>query len=148
MFGLKIDKSRKYLLVAGVFLLLLGAIYRMWPSIQDLRGTGEDIRLKQKQIAKYLRVLQARDELETQIQLLKKALKKGESELFVGETPAIAAADIQKVLQKIAEKSQVSIKTVRVLKPEDEGQPQYLNIPVQLQAQPLPPSCAVLHEQG
>lgn len=132
MFGLRIDKSRKYLLMAGVFLLLVGVIYRMWPSIQALSGTNEDILLKQKQIVKYQRVLQARGELETQVESLKKTLKKWESELFTGETPAIAAADIQKVLQEIAKKSQVEIKTVRVLKPDEAGKHQYLNIPVQL----------------
>ena len=132
MFGLKIDKSRKYLLTAGVFLLLAGAIYRLWPSIQGFSGTNEDILLKQKQIAKYQRVLQARGELETQVGSLKKTLKKRESELFTGETPAIAAADIQKVLRKIAQKSKVEIRTVRVLKPDETGKRQYLDIPVQL----------------
>ena len=136
MFGLKIEKNRKYLLIAGILLLLAGAVYRLWPSIQELgqglSGTDEDIQLKQKQIAKYQRVLQTKGDLEKQIESLEKTLKKRESELFAGETPAIAAADIQRVLQEIAQKSQVQIKTVRVLKPEEMGNRYYLNIPVQL----------------
>ena len=122
--------------MAGILLLLAGALYRFWPSIQELSqglsGRDEDILLKQKQIAKYQQVLQARDDLEKRVESLEKTLKKRESELFAGETPAIAAADIQKVLQEIAQKSQVEIKTVRVLKPEEVGNQYYLNIPVQL----------------
>ena len=122
--------------MAGILLLLAGALYRFWPSIQELSqglsGRDEDILLKQKQIAKYQQVLQARDDLEKRVESLEKTLKKRESELFAGETPAIAAADIQKVLQEIAQKSQVEIKTVRVLKPEEVGNRNYLNIPVQL----------------
>ena len=136
MFGLKIEKNRRYLLMAGILLLLAGAVYRFWPSIQELSqglsGRDEDILLKQKQIAKYQQVLQARGDLEKRVESLEKTLKKRESELFAGETPAIAAADIQKVLQEIAQKSQVEIKTVRVLKPEEVGNQYYLNIPVQL----------------
>jgi len=136
VFALKIEKNRKYLLIAGILLLLAGAVYRLWPSIQELSqglsGTDEDILLKQKQIAKYQQVLQARGDLEKQVETLEKTLKKRESELFAGETPAIAAADIQKVLQEIAQRSQVEIKTVRVLKPEEVGNRYYLNIPVQL----------------
>lgn len=118
--------------MAGVFLLLAGAVYRLWPSIQGLGGTNDDILLKEKQIAKYQRALQARGELEAQVQSLEKSLKKWESRLFTGDTPAVAAADIQKVLQGIAKKSQVEIKTVRVLKPDDAAKGQYLNIPVQM----------------
>ncbi|EFK11475.1 conserved hypothetical protein [delta proteobacterium NaphS2] len=136
MFGLKIEKNRKYLLIAGSLLLLAGLAYRLWPSIQEvgqgLSGTDEDILLKQRQIAKYQQVLEAKGDLEKQVESLKKTLKKRESGLFAGETPAIAAADIQKVLQEIAQKSQVEIKTVRVLKPEEVGNRYYLNIPVQL----------------
>lgn len=122
--------------MAGVFLLLAGAVYRFWPSLQGLGeglgGNDEDILLKQKQIAKYQRVIDTRDQLEKQVQSLEKSLKNKESQLFTGETPAIAAADIQKVLREIARDSQVEIQTVRVLKPDEKGNGHYLNIPVQL----------------
>jgi Tfp pilus assembly protein PilO len=132
VFGLKIDRSKKYLIVAGVFLLLAGTLYRVWPAIQTLGVANDDILLKEKQISKYQRALRARGELEAQVQLLEKSLKQRESQLFTGDTPAIAAADIQKVLQEIAQKSQVEIKTVRVLKPDTAAKSRYLNIPVQL----------------
>ncbi len=120
------------MITVGLLLLLAGALYRLWPTLQGLGGTDDDILLKEKQIEKYQRALRARGELEAQVQSLEKSLKQRESQLFTGETPAIAAADIQKVLQEIAQKSHVEIKTVRVLKPDETAKNQYLNIPVQL----------------
>jgi Tfp pilus assembly protein PilO len=128
----KIDKKRKYFLMVAVFLLIAGVAYRIWPQIQDLRGTDGEIEVRKKQLVKYQRMFQAGDDLEKEVAALKKTLKQGESGLLTGKTPALAAADIQKVMQKMAEKSSVEIKRVRVLKPEDVGGNQYLSIPVQL----------------
>ncbi len=128
----KIDKKRKYFLMAVAFLLIAGVAYRIWPQMQDLRGTDGEIEVRKKQLVKYQQLFQAGDDLDKEVAALKKALKQGESGLLIGKTPALAAADIQKVMYEMAEKSQVEIKRVRVLKPEDVGGSHYLSIPVQL----------------
>jgi len=128
----KIDKKRKYFLMAMGFLLVVGAVYRIWPEMQNIRGTDNNIALKEKQLVKYQRMFQSSDDLEKEISFLKKTLERGESGLLTGKTPALAAADIQKIMREMAEKSQVEIKTVRVLKPKDVGGSHYLSIPVQL----------------
>ena len=114
------------------FLLVVGAVYRIWPEMPNIRGTDNNIALKEKQLVKYQRMFQSSDDLEKEISFLKKTLKRGESGLLTGKTPALAAADIQKIMREMAEKSQVGIKTVRVLKPNDAGGSHYLSIPVQL----------------
>ena len=129
---MKIDRSRKYLLVAGLLVLLVGVVYRIWPQMQDIFGVEDNISLKQKQIGKYRATVKAADNLETEVESLKKALEKGETGLLTGKTVALAAADIQKVLKEMAEKCQVEIKTVRVLKAEDASGEPYLAVPVQL----------------
>ena len=128
----KIDKKRKYFFVAMGFLLIVGTAYRMWPEIQDFRGAGGNIALKEKQLVKYQQMFHSSGDLEKKIALLKKTLKQGESGLLTGKTSALAAADIQKVVREMADKSQMEIKTVRVLKPADVGGSHYLSIPVQL----------------
>ena len=114
------------------FLLMVGALYRLWPQIQDIAGADGNIALKEKQLVKYRRMFQSGDNLEKDIAVLKATLKKGESGLLTGKTPALAAADIQKVMREMADKCQMEIKTVRVLRPEDVGGNHYLSIPVQL----------------
>ncbi len=114
------------------FLLMVGVVYRLWPQIQDISGADGNIALKEKQLVKYRRMFQSGDNLEKDIAVLKATLKQGESGLLTGKTPALAAADIQKVVREMADKSQMGIKTVRVLKPEDVGGNHYLSIPVQL----------------
>ena len=125
-------RSRKYLLIAGIVVLSIGAVYRLWPQIQDIFGTGGSIPFKERQIAKYRRMVTAGNNLEAEVASLKKALEKGESGLISGKTAALAAADIQKVLRKMAEENQVEIKTVRVLKADFATGGPYLSVPVQL----------------
>ena len=130
----KIDRKRKYFLVVMCFLLVVGAAYRFWPEIQSIRGSDDDIVRKERQLVKFQRIFENSGDLEKEVVLLKGILKQGESGLLTGKTPALAAADIQRIIREMAEKSQVEIKRVRVLKPEEVNGSLYLGIPVQLTA--------------
>jgi hypothetical protein len=128
----KIELKRKYLLIAMAFLLLAGVVYRVWPLIMDI-STGESgIALKKKQLIKYQEMFQSSRDLEKELSQLRSTLKKGEVGLLIGKTPALAAADIQKVLNEIARKSHVTVQSVRVLKPKEVGGNHYLSIPVEV----------------
>ena len=130
----KIDKKRKYFLMVMAFLLIAGAIYRMWPQIQDIFSADDTIALKKKQVVKYQEMLQSADDLEKRVALAKTTLKQEESGLLTGKTPALAAADIQKVIHEMASKSQMKIKSIRVLNPKDDDESPYLSIPVEFVA--------------
>lgn len=131
-FNFTIGKNRKYLLIAGALLLLFALIYRALPVIQDLWPKGDEIALKHKHLAKYRQVVGEKDAVETRLAALKKNVKQGESGLLRGKTPALVAADIQKILHDLAKKSKVEIKRVRVLKAVELEQGDYLSVPVQL----------------
>ena len=127
-----IDKKRKYFWAAAVFLLIVGGVYRMWPQIEDIFMVDDTIEIKKKRLIKYQKMLHGAGDLEKERMLLESALKRGEMGLLTGKTPALAAADIQKVVHEIAKKSQVEIRSVRVLKPKDVVGSPYLSIPVQV----------------
>ncbi|MCF8127565.1 MAG: type II secretion system protein M [Deltaproteobacteria bacterium] len=129
-----IDKKRKYFLIAIVFLLIAGTIYRMWPQIEDVFASNGTIALKKKQLVKYQKMLQSTRNLEKQVALTKKIVEQSESGLLTGKTPALAAADIQKVIREMAKKSQMEIQSIRVLKPKDVDKSLYLSIPVEFVA--------------
>ena len=129
----RIDPKRKYFLIALAFLLLAGVIYRIWPQIENVSTGENDVAIKRKQLVKYQKMVSSAVVLEKELSLLEVTLKKGEAGLLTGKTPALAAADIQKVLHKIARKSHVEIKSVRVLKPKEVGGSHYLSIPVEVE---------------
>lgn len=118
--------------MAMVLLLMAGGIYRMWPQIEDIFAVDDTIVLKKKRLIKYQKMLHSAGDQEKELSLLEAALKRGEAGLLTGKTPALAAADIQKVVHEIAKKSQVEIQSVRVLKPKDVVGSHYLSIPVQV----------------
>jgi len=132
VFKLELPKTKKTLLIVGACMLLFALVYRIFPTLQNLWGTSDDIGLKERQLAKYRKMVHGGDELEVRLASLRNALKQGESGLLTGKTPSLAAADIQNSLRDIATKSNVEINTVGVLKPAETKHGNYIYIPVQL----------------
>ena len=130
MLRLRIDKKRKYLLIAGAVLLFIALLYRFSPGLRVGETTAE-IALKERKLAKYHKTLREKKDMEARLASLNRALGRLESRLLTGDTPALAAVDIQNLLNGIAGRSAIDIKTMRVLKPEDEDEAKYIVIPVQ-----------------
>jgi hypothetical protein len=126
----RIDRKRKYFLIAMALLLVAGFVYRVWPQIGNILANESDVAIKRKQLVKYQKMFQSAGDLEQETSLLRVTLKKGETGLLTGKTPALAAADIQKVLHQIAHKSHVEIVSVQVLKAKEMSGSLYLSIPV------------------
>jgi len=131
------NKERKYILIGGAILLLIGAIYRFFPEIEAFQPSGEEIVLKQKKLIKYRQTVQERSQTDAKLIALNRSLERSEAGLLNGETPALAAVDIQNILNQIAGKSKVEVKAMRVLEPAEpeDGPPvkaQFLRIPVQI----------------
>ncbi len=131
MLKFKIDKQRKYILIAAAVLLFFGVIYRLFPFFQGIQEAGSEIVLKERQLVKYRQMVRKGNDLQAKLISLIRTLEKLESGLLTGETPALAAVDVQNTLNEIASRSEVEIKTVRVLKPEKMDEENYQSIPVQ-----------------
>ena len=131
MFHFKINKQRKYILIVGAILLFLGLVYRVFPLFQGIFAEGGHITLKQRQLAKYRQIVLGRDNVEAGLISLTRALDRAESGMLTGKTPSLAAVDIQNILNEIAGRSDVEIKTVRVLKPKKLDMEDYTKILVQ-----------------
>lgn len=112
-------------------MLFFGFIYRVFPYIQRTYAVGDEISIKEAKLAKCRAKALERDGLEADRKSLARTLDRMESCLLNGDTPALAAVDIQNILSRIAEKSKVAIKTVKVLKPTELDETIFLGIPVQ-----------------
>jgi hypothetical protein len=128
--SLKINNERKVILIGGVVLLLLGMIYRFYPDIHGFFSISDEIAMKRNHIEKYHRVVSQKDRIDKDRLSINKILKRLESRLIVGETPALAAVKLQKILKDIAQATDVKIKTIQVLKAAKPGKDKYVKIPI------------------
>ena len=110
-------------------MILLGLAYRVLPLGGSL--SNEETMLKEKQAAKYRQAVHERSALEEKFSTLKRTLEQQEFGVLSGETPSLAAAELQKIMDDLSTKSDISIKAARVLKPEPSKFEKYLSIPVE-----------------
>jgi len=131
MVSLKIDKEKKYILIAGAVLLFFGLIYRFSPDLDFLNTTTEEIQLKEKKLIKYRQMVREKNFLEKKLISLNRTIDRAEAGLLTGKTPALAGVDLQNILTEIVSKSEIEIKTMRVMKPEEFEAFDYLGILIQ-----------------
>ena len=126
-----IDKRRRYLLIAGGVFLLFGLAFWLFPFFEGIPGGETDIAAQKKRIAKYRQTVKGRGELEARLASLNKSLERAEAGLLTGKTAALAAVDIQNILNEIAIGSGVEMRSVQVPKPQPKDTEQYISVPVQ-----------------
>jgi len=128
-----VDKRRRYLLIAGAVLLLFGLAFWLFPFFEGIQGGQTDFAAQKKRVAKYRQTVKGRGELEARLVSLNKSLEQVEAGLLTGKTAALAAVDIQNILNEIALGSGVEIKSVQVLTSQNQKQDAelYISVPVQ-----------------
>jgi Tfp pilus assembly protein PilO len=132
------SKQKIYIYACLVCITLVGGLlYRYSETLEKMFPSGEEIAVKQKQLIKFRQMVLQRSELEARLVALNRALERAESGLLTGETQAIAAVDIQNLLNDLANRNQVEIKSMRVLKATAVGDEEfenaiYMRIPLQV----------------
>lgn len=125
------DKRRRTLLIAGGVLLLFGLAFRLFPYFEGIQGRETNIAAQKMRVAKYRQTVKGRGELEARLAFLNTSLERAEAGLLTGKTAALAAVDIQNVLNEIALGSGVEIKSVQVPRPQPKDTEQYVSVPLQ-----------------
>jgi hypothetical protein len=128
--SLKLNKERKYIVIIGITLLVMGAAYRFYPSVSDFFYSSGDIEFKKTNIEKYLRAVSGRKEIEKKKNLLSRQLGRLEEKLLTSSTPSLAAVEIQGMINTIAQANNVKVQTMQVLEAKDAGELGYVVIPV------------------
>jgi len=129
----KISPRDKKFLTAGAVAVCLFVLLKflVLPFFDERGQVKEDLAFKVQTLKKYEGYLKEHSALEQKLKALSKEDRKTNRSLLKGETPSLAAADLQKIVDKIAGKSKVSIKSVKVMDPgEDED---FMTIPVRVQ---------------
>ena len=125
-------RERKRIIIVGAVLLVLAAAYRFWPDLAALGDFSAAIDLKKRQIVKYQALAGRKPLLEKHMLTLTRNLERAESRLFDRSTPALAAVDIQSLINEILGRVGLQSDRTRVLKPIEISETPYLRIGVEV----------------
>lgn len=128
-------RERKWILIIGAILLLAGAIYRFYPDLTAMISGDDALISTSRRIAKYRQRVQEKGRLQERLAALNRTVARTEARLLTGDTPALAAVDIQNTVNGIAERSEAAVRSIRVLPPrraDDEEDIFYRTISVEV----------------
>jgi len=130
-----ISKRDKRFLTVGALALLLFLVitYIIMPFIESEREIREGTEQKEVTLEKFERIIAGRAEVEKQLAQVKKKQTQLNSKLLTGSTPSLAAAEMQKMLEKIAGTHDLEMKSVKVQDGEKQGD--LLTIPLEIRLQ-------------
>jgi hypothetical protein len=119
-------------LICGAVLLLGGAVYRFSWHIPSLFSGSHEMSFKEKELMKYRGVLQEKSRLEATLISAERELARAEAGLLPQQTPALAAADIQNMINNVADQKNIRIESMRVLKSKPTENGKYIAIPLEV----------------
>jgi len=129
---LKISKRDKKVLTVGavaVFLILV-MNYVVFPFIESEKGIRERTQQKEMVLQKYEKIIKQRKEVEEKLDQLNRKLNRLNRKLLKGSTTSLAAAEMQKILERISSKHDLELKSVKVKEAEERGE--FLAIPIEV----------------
>jgi Tfp pilus assembly protein PilO len=114
-------------------LLFLVVNYVIMPFMESEREIREGTEQKEVTLEKFEKIIAGRAEVEKQLAQLKKKQTQMNAKLLTGSTPSLAAADMQKMLEKISGTHDLELKSVKVQDGEKQGD--LLTIPLEIRLQ-------------
>ena len=129
---MNISKRDKKILTIGslavaAFLFITYVITPFFESEQEIRDKTEQ---REGLLKKYEKIINQKSEVEKNLAQMKRQLSKIKGKLLKGSTPSLAAAEMQKMLEKISKVHDLELKSVKVKEAEKEGD--FLVIPLEL----------------
>jgi general secretion pathway protein M len=131
----RISKRERIFVGGGAVLAFVVLAYHLIlnPIMEGERDLRNEIVAKGKMLAKYQDVVKQKGRLERDLKNLKIRLKDMEDQLLDGESPSLAAANVQDITKEISSGTDLSIKSVRVL--PSTSRDIYTEIPVRVETQ-------------
>jgi len=127
-------RDKRFLTVGAVALLLFLVVnYVIIPFMESEREIREGTEQKEVTLEKFEKIIAGRAEVEKQLAQVKKKQTQLNAKLLAGSTPSLAAADMQKMLEKISGTHDLELKSVKVQDGEKQGD--LLTIPLEIRLQ-------------
>ena len=110
------SRNKKYsialIVVVVLFVLIKFIVFPLVDKVSEQRTT---IKFKEQSLEKYVKAVEQKQSLQLKLKKLKKESRKTNRGFLKGKTPSLSAADLQKIIDGIAEENGVKIKSVKVL---------------------------------
>lgn len=124
-------RERALVLMVGIVLAVAILYDRVFVPLMERRAVvRQQLVLEPERFERSIRYLTREADIETQLEEARNRVESMDRLLLAGDTPAVIAAELQKVVRAIAAKEGVQIATMRVLDAADAGT--FLRIPIQI----------------
>jgi hypothetical protein len=129
----KKDKNKKLIIIlsvsAGLLLFILGVVSVLKYNMKIEKTISQ----KKKEIAKHSTIVAKKEGVEARLQYLQNQRADFDRKLLSGDTPAVAAAELQTILNDMASEFDLMIASQRIITPKERGI--FLEVPVQITTQ-------------
>ncbi len=115
------SKRKRFWILVGLAILILIVTAGILPLMDEMRRIEEEISIKKMTLGKYSEFLKNRKTVEEDLERMRKQYDMLQQRLLVGETPQLAAANLQEMVKKALERNGMSLRGFRTLEPK-EGQ--------------------------
>ncbi len=115
-------KNRTLILTIPVMMILVGLIFYQYIYLgvqKELMTMKESQAIKTKTLEKYVNLIAEKPEIEKNLASLKETRDAEDAKLIEGQTPSLAAANLQERVKEIVIRNGGTISSERVGKPED-----------------------------
>ena len=129
---MKISKRDKKIVTIGSFAvaLILVITYVIIPFIESESDIREGTERKEMMLQKFKKVINQKEEIEKRLTQVKGKQNQLNRKLLKGSTPSLAAAEMQKILEKLSKTHKLELKSVKVKDAEEKGE--FLVIPLEI----------------
>ncbi len=125
------SRNQKSIIALAVAVILFALIkFLLLPAFEKISDQKTNIKFKEKTLEKYAKAIKQQEKLNIRLKKLKRENRKTIKCFLQGETASLAAADLQKIIDGIAEKTGVKIKSVKVM--DSTGKEGLTSIPLQI----------------
>jgi hypothetical protein len=129
---IQLNRERKILLIGGLLVIFAGAIYRFSPSLPSFITNSDEMSSREKELKKYRIALEEKQQLEAILVSAERELARNEAGLLSQKTPALAAVEIQNMINDIAEQRKIPVQSIRHLKSKPKEKGDYMTVPVEV----------------
>jgi hypothetical protein len=126
-------KSKTIIVSIPLMIILAGFLAYQYGYLRiqsDLADIREEQAIKTRTLQKYINLISEKPSLEKKLAALKETRKADDSKLIEGQTPSLAAAQLQDVVKSTITGRSGTISSERVGKPEDFGKFKLISVSV------------------
>ncbi|MCL6582083.1 MAG: type II secretion system protein M [bacterium] len=128
------EKNKEPILVIGSLVgFLLFAVGIIYPILRHNLKLKQEVEDKRRRIENFSAIAEKKGIVQARLAYLKDKRQAFDQRLLSGDTPAVAAAELQTILNDMAAEHELTISSQRIINPKERGI--LLEVPVQITTQ-------------